>query len=366
MKLSQAGGSSYDDELHLFPRFDDPDREKRLYIAVPGSVLAHVAAVAVLMVVPAGPGWRPPEREVAQLQRVTPLVMPAELTQRDPNRGKLSEEFELHDLLPPTPVTRRGSQAQNLPVPPIPAPVPEVKRAPIPAPVVPTPEPPQLAANIPELPPGPPLAGPELAKPMPPQQIQQEEQAQPPKIAFESPRSAAAARESRVGSGAGASALPLPGASVNEAMRDIARGQSSGGLVVGDLGLGSGGLGGSNQPGSQGRVGSSVELLSDPQGVDFKPYLIQILASVRRNWFAVIPESARMGRTGKVQILFAINKDGRVPKLVIASPSGLEALDRAAVAGISASNPFPPLPNEFKGNQIRLQFTFSYATRRVN
>ena len=33
---------------------------------------------------------------------------------------------------------------------------------------------------------------------------------------------------------------------------------------------------------------------------------------------------------------------------------------RAAVAGISASNPFPPLPGDFKGNQVRLQFNFAY------
>ena len=49
-----------------------------------------------------------------------------------------------------------------------------------------------------------------------------------------------------------------------------------------------------------------------------------------------------------------------MPKLVIVMPSGTEALDRAAVAGISASNPFPPLPSEFRGDQIRLQLAFSY------
>jgi TonB family protein len=53
-----------------------------------------------------------------------------------------------------------------------------------------------------------------------------------------------------------------------------------------------------------------------------------------------------------------------VPKLVIATTSGTEALDRAAVAGISASNPFPPLPDEFKGGQVRLQFTFRYNVPR--
>jgi TonB family protein len=111
---------------------------------------------------------------------------------------------------------------------------------------------------------------------------------------------------------------------------------------------------------SPGKIGSSLELLSDPEGVDFKPYLIKVLSSVRRNWFAVIPESAKFGRRGKVLIQFSIDREGNVPKLVIAMPSGADALDRAAVAGISASNPFPPLPAEFRGEQIRLQFSFLY------
>jgi TonB family protein len=110
-----------------------------------------------------------------------------------------------------------------------------------------------------------------------------------------------------------------------------------------------------------GKLGSSIELMSDPMGVDFWPYLVKVLAAVRRNWYAVIPESARLGRTGRVIIQFAINRDGSVPKLVIAMPSGAEPLDRAAVAGISASNPFPPLPSDFKGSQIRLQFAFTYT-----
>jgi TonB family protein len=109
-----------------------------------------------------------------------------------------------------------------------------------------------------------------------------------------------------------------------------------------------------------GKLGSSLELQSDPMGVDFKPYLIRVLSAVKRNWMAVVPESARLGRRGKVVIQFAISKDGAVPKLVIATPSGAEALDRAAVAGISASNPFPPLPAEFRGTVIRLQLNFMY------
>jgi hypothetical protein len=37
---------------------------------------------------------------------------------------------------------------------------------------------------------------------------------------------------------------------------------------------------------------------------------------------------------------------------------------RAAVAGISASVPFPPLPSEFKGDRIVLQMNFAYNMPR--
>jgi TonB family protein len=77
-----------------------------------------------------------------------------------------------------------------------------------------------------------------------------------------------------------------------------------------------------------------------------------------------MPESVKLGRRGKVAIQFSISRDGGVPKLVIAEASGAEALDRAAVAGISASVPFPPLPAEFKGDRIVLQMNFAYNMPR--
>ncbi len=128
------------------------------------------------------------------------------------------------------------------------------------------------------------------------------------------------------------------------------------------VGDGVGSVGGRGYvPPSPTNSGSRLELLSDPRGIDFRPYLTQILGSVRRNWFAVIPESARLGMSrGRVLIQFSVARNGSVPKLVIAGPSGAPPLDRAAVAGISASNPFPPLPTEFTGSNIRLQFTFLY------
>ena len=160
--------------------------------------------------------------------------------------------------------------------------------------------------------------------------------------------------------------MAIPDTSVSGAIKSLAHEGSQGALTVGDIGeFGTSGMGpGLNVPPSPGRSGSALQLLSDPQGVDFRPYLIKVLADVRRNWFAVYPESAKLGARGKVEIQFAISKDGKIPKLVIVLPSGAEALDRAAVAGISASNPLPPLPTEYAGSIVRLQFTFLYNMKR--
>ena len=95
-------------------------------------------------------------------------------------------------------------------------------------------------------------------------------------------------------------------------------------------------------------------------GADFKPYLIQVLTLVKKNWYAVVPESAHLGNHGLVQIQFIIDRSGTVPKLVIATPSGSESLDKAAVAGIGASQPFPPFPKDFSGQQLRLELSFKY------
>lgn len=101
-------------------------------------------------------------------------------------------------------------------------------------------------------------------------------------------------------------------------------------------------------------------ILSDTLGVDFGPYLARVVYNVKRNWYAVIPETARLGQKGRVSIVFEILKDGSVPELRLVASSGSDPLDRAALASIRASNPFPPLPDEFTGQHLVLQFIFLY------
>jgi TonB family protein len=106
-----------------------------------------------------------------------------------------------------------------------------------------------------------------------------------------------------------------------------------------------------------------IEILTDTMGVDFKPYVRQVvLPTVRTNWYNLIPASARapLMKKGKVVIEFAILKDGRAAGMKLVAPSGDVALDRAAWGGITASIPFLPLPSEFRGQYLGLRFAFYY------
>jgi TonB family protein len=147
-----------------------------------------------------------------------------------------------------------------------------------------------------------------------------------------------------------------PRMSASTAIEEAARAsaQTRGGGIAGEYG------GGFGRPNTS--VRSDMEILSDTMGVDFAPYLQRVLQSVRVNWYNLIPEVARppLMKQGNVFIEFVITKDGQVKGMRLAGPSGDVSLDRAAWGGITASNPFPPLPNEFKGEYIALRFRFMY------
>lgn len=114
--------------------------------------------------------------------------------------------------------------------------------------------------------------------------------------------------------------------------------------------------------GGQGTAGAAIEMLTPDEGVDFNNYLARVYASVKRNWFAVMPESVRLGDRGRVTLQFKIMRNGSVPQAepYLVATSGKEPLDRAALSSIHASNPFEVLPSAFSGPYIELRFTYLY------
>jgi TonB family protein len=345
--METVANQPIDVELHLLTDWSDPDASTRRRKAVFATIAIHVAVVVILFTLPDSVLQGPRQ---ALERTITPLIEPpTELTQIAPNRSKVTAEFEV----------RASAERPRVEMPQAPPVAPHEKPRPIVMPSAPAAKP-AAPAPLPEAPkidttkepPKPDL--PQFAQVQP--QIQVPE---PPKLALEN-----AGREAPPGQATGH--LQMPRSSVAEAIQDAARGGGFGGrIAVGDAGASDPFVyGGIRQSPAPGVPGANVELKSDPMGVDFRPYLTQVLAAVRRNWTAVMPESVRLGLRGHVSIQFAIGKTGAVLKLVYAEQSGSRPLDEAAVAGISASNPFPPLPTEFKGERIVVQLNFAYNMPR--
>jgi len=283
-----------------------------------GSLLVHAIVIAVLLALPQSTGsFNGPAITADFHKSAVPLVAPKvfEVTQKEKNTGKVTPQLDVRSSL------KEAPPKAKIFAPPAPA-------GPVVPPATTLPPPPQIQAALT----APPVSG--VAPTLPP--------AEKPKIALEN-----------VGPATGPVVPPdhpsikLPTTPLDEIERAGQPG-GAGGSVISPDGA------------SEATALRQMQLLSDPQGVDFKPYLLQVLTKVRRNWMAIVPDSARMGRRGLVLIQFSIDRGGGIPKLVIASTSGITSFDRAAVAGISASNPFPPLPAGYKGDQIRLQMAFSY------
>lgn len=338
-----------DQDLDLLIDWEHGWNRPKPWHAAAGSIAAHIVIVLVVLAMPAREFITPidlPPLETDIRKKAVPLVAPQDiLTQKAPNINKPAQQLDLAGLMA-RPSVKPSVAKAALPPPTA------VKKA---APNIQVEQAPQLS-QMPTMGSQIPMVGTNGSTPAPPPPPSPA--VEKPKLAFETPG---------VITGAPKGQIQAPGQTVadaaKKAMSNSPSANRGSGMVVGDLG-GDPTPGLPALPGTQGKSGNSLELLSDPQGVDFRPYLIRVLAAVRRNWFAVMPESARMGMRGRAVIQFAIAKDGGVPKLVISMPSGSEHLDRAAVAGISASNPFPPLPAEFKGSQIRLQLVFAYNMPR--
>ncbi len=338
------------DGVQLLLDFDDAETRSRQRLAAVLAIAAESALIAFVTLIPTvAPVYSSDARIVASGSSATPLVAPPpevmrqfHLTQKEPQQGKPAAEVNLAGLLP-----RPGLESA-----PPGAPLPLKSSARV---FVPPGSPNQQArveAPRIELP----AQGVSSLPPAPPANLDTPLQDKP-KLAFEQvgpPLGTASGSQSGTGA--------RPRLTADDVVKSMGHGAGGAGLVVGDNGA-------FDNPSisevlrqnpTPGRPGSALQLLSDPQGVDFRPYMTQVLAAVKRNWMAVFPESARMGQRGRSVVQFSVNRQGQVPKLVISMAAGTQALDRAAVAGVSASVPFPPLPAEFKGSEIRLQLVFSY------
>ena len=316
-------------ELKLLLEWPQEHTRKEWLIIVAGTLAVHFLFFSFAIQLNSFVPRRVPGRTVV-IKR-TPLYVPPDiLTQRAPNRAKLTKQIDLDSLM---------STASTPRVRPAPAATPKrletpkqsSSTLPPPKPVQPKilPEPPKLAANAePPMPIGVPLG---QLPPAPP----------PPTPASGPFQNIGAETAPPVAH----PTITPPKNSMEAVIQGLAKDPNSRRLILNDD------TQSTPRPGISGGTGqfqnqhAGVELQSDPQGADLRPYLAQILSIVRKNWRRVMPESAVIGKLrGRTVIEFALDRNGRVVKLVVGDNSGSQALDEASVAGLSMSNPLPPLP----------------------
>jgi len=160
--------------------------------------------------------------------------------------------------------------------------------------------------------------------------------------------------------------LKLPkNTSIDDAIHEALKTPSSSGKSGAITGPGprpNGTPGGGSAGQGSGSFGNGYEILTDLQGVNFDDYMHRMLENVRRNWYAVMPQSALLGDRGRVLLRFKIMANGGVPNDDPSREmgSGKEPLDRAAISAIRSSNPFEPLPSAFHGPYIEIRIMFLY------
>jgi TonB family protein len=290
-------------------------------IARIGSIFAHIALILFLINIP----------------RIFKATAP-EITEADRNLGVVYMPPALPTPRPPAPKLPRIPPKLLQPSPP-------VEKPPTP---VPTPQPPQPVKPAPELPEAP---TPHVA-PAPPQQAppQVAQNTQPPPSQLEPIKPQAHPNLN----------VRLPDASAGETLHqqelDALKRQGGGANygIQGRLPTGPGGQGAT--------ANATVQEMSPNYGIDFRSYEERMLDLIRRNWYAIMPQSALLGDRGVVFVDFTINPDGSIEASdpILIRTSDKEPLDHAAMSSIRASNPFEPLPKQFPGPFMKFRIAFLY------
>ena len=112
--------------------------------------------------------------------------------------------------------------------------------------------------------------------------------------------------------------------------------------------------GGSYNAGNPGGGGGKpgIDALREP---DFGPYMRELQRKIKLNW-----DPPKGNESKRVVLLFKIAKDGRLLSCRVFKSSGLQSADAAALKAVELTAPFKPLPADFRGENIDIQFTFDY------
>ena len=99
-------------------------------------------------------------------------------------------------------------------------------------------------------------------------------------------------------------------------------------------------------------LGAAVAGLDNPDFV-YGYYVDQMLAMIQRNWVRPM-----VGSGVEATVHYRIQRDGRIVDVRIATSSGINSFDLAALRAVQASTPLPPLPRAFREGSLGVNLIF--------
>lgn len=95
-------------------------------------------------------------------------------------------------------------------------------------------------------------------------------------------------------------------------------------------------------------------------GERYGAYVTQITRVISGNWLKSMVDS-RIQKAPRVYLNFKIAKNGQISAVEVQQSSGIPSLDRSAQRAVLASNPLPPLPADFRGSEVSVNFYFEFT-----
>jgi periplasmic protein TonB len=94
-------------------------------------------------------------------------------------------------------------------------------------------------------------------------------------------------------------------------------------------------------------------------GTRFSWYVRVIQQKVSENWlkYEVDP---RVSQSQRVYLTFDIMRDGHPTNVQVEQSSGVPSLDRSAAQALQRIDTFGPLPSDYSGNKVSVEFWFDY------
>lgn len=88
-------------------------------------------------------------------------------------------------------------------------------------------------------------------------------------------------------------------------------------------------------------------------------YVAAVRNRISSNWLLSMISPGLMSAP-RVYLTFDIQRDGTVTNVQVVQSSGVSEVDRSALRAVLASNPFGPLPVDYRGNKVSVEFYFDF------